>query len=343
MKAAVMRGIRDVRIEDIPVPPVLDEEALVRIRSVGVCGSDIHYYTHGKIGRYVVQPPFLLGHECAGEVVEVGAAVRNVRPGDLVAVEPGVPCRRCRFCREGRYNLCPDVVFLATPPVDGAFAEYIAHSADFLFPLDGVSLHEGAMCEPLSTGMQAVRRSGLRMGDTVFIAGVGPIGLCALQAFLAGGAAAVYVSDLDADRCRRAVALGATQAFDASDSELAAKLRDLTHGLGPDIVVETAGSEKATAQSVQMVRAGGVVVLIGLSPAAIIPIDTIAIIDKEIDIRGVFRYANTYPAALSMIRRGAVDVKSMITAEYPLDRAKQALDDVAARKPGVIKAMVVNG
>jgi L-iditol 2-dehydrogenase len=343
MKAAVMRGIRDVRIEDIPTPTIRDDEALVRIRSVGVCGSDVHYYVDGRIGSYIVQPPLILGHECSGEVVEVGKSVRNVKPGDLVAVEAGVPCRRCRFCKEGKYNLCRDIVFFATPPVDGAFTEFIAHPADFLYPLDGVSLHEGAMCEPLSTGMQAERRSGLRMGDSVFIAGVGPIGLCTLQAFRAAGAGAVYLSDLDAERCKRAVALGATEAFDAADTDLAAKIRDLTDGLGPNVFVETAGSTAATAASVEIVRPGGVIVLVGLSPSPIVPMNSFSIIDKEIDIRGVFRYSNTYPAALSMIRRGAVNMKALVTAEYPLERTKEALDDVAARKPGIVKAMVVNG
>jgi len=342
MKAAIMHGVRDVSTGDIPAPVIREDEALVRIRSVGICGSDVHYYVHGHIGPYVVVPPYVLGHECAGEVVEVGRAVTNVRPGDRVAVEPGVPCRRCGFCKGGRYNLCRDVVFLAAPPVQGALVEYLAHAADFLFPLPGnVSLHEGAMCEPLSTGMQAVRRSGLAMGDRVFIAGVGPIGLVTLQAFRAAGAGAVYASDLAPERLALARDLGATATFDARDPDLVAKLRDLTDGLGPEIVVETAGSPEATTASIDMVRPGGVIVLVGLVPAATIPMNALGIIDKEIDVRGVFRYANTYPAALAMVARGAVDVKRMITSEYPLDRAGEAFADVAARKPGTIKAMVV--
>jgi L-iditol 2-dehydrogenase len=343
MKAAVMNGVRDVSVERIPEPTLKSDEAMVRIGSVGVCGSDIHYYAHGKIGRYVVEPPFILGHECAGEIVEVGSEVTDLAPGDRVAVEPGVPCRRCVYCKGGKYNLCRDVIFLATPPVQGAFVEYLPHPADFLFKLpDGVSLNDGAMCEPLSTGMQAVHRSGLTMGDSVFIAGVGPIGLSALQAFLAAGAGKVYVSDTRAERIEVALKLGAAAGFDPTDGDMAAELRELTDGLGPDVVVEAAGSEAATAESVEIVRAGGVVVLVGLAPTATVPFDTIGIIDKEIDVRGVFRYANTYPAALAMIARGAVDMGAMVTDEYPFDEAPAALADVAAGKPGTIKAVVTN-
>jgi len=343
MKAAIMNGIRQVGIEEIPQPEIRPDQALVAIRAVGVCGSDIHYYTHGRIGDYVVNPPFILGHECAGVIVEVGSQVTNVAPGDRVAVEPGVPCRRCVFCKQGRYNLCRDVVFLATPPVNGAFAEYIAHAADFLYKLpDNASFNDGAMCEPLSTGMQAVNRSGLRMGDSVFVAGVGPIGLMTLQAFRAAGAGAVYVSDLDTSRLELAKKLGATTVFQANDADLISELRDLTDGLGPDIVVETAGSERATAQSIDIVRPGGVVVLVGLAPTAGVEMNTLAAIDKEIDIRGVFRYANTYPAALSMIARGTIDVTSMVTAEYPFEDTDRALSDVADRLPGIVKAVVTN-
>jgi L-iditol 2-dehydrogenase len=344
MKAAVMHGVGDIQIENVPKPNMKDDEALVEIRSIGVCGSDVHYYEHGRIGNYIVTPPFILGHECAGVVVEVGDRVNNVTVGDRVAIEPGVPCRKCVFCRTGKYNLCREVVFLATPPVQGAFVQYLAHAADYLFPLpDNVSLHEGAMCEPLSTGMQAVSRSGLKLGDRVFIAGVGPIGLSALQAFRAAGAGAIYVSDLDQSRLENARNMGATEAFDATDPSLPDTLREICDGHGPEIAVETAGSEKATVQCLDVVRPGGAVVLVGLAPSATVPVNTLDVIDKEIDVRGVFRYANTYPSAIALIASGAVDVKSMVTDEYSLDDAGRAMADVAQRKPGTIKAVVTNG
>ena len=343
MKAARMYGIRDIRIDDIPQPEIGADDALIAIKATGICGSDVHYYTHGKIGRYVVEAPFVLGHECAGIVEEVGENVTNVKPGDRVAVEPGVPCRTCTFCKQGKYHLCRDVVFLATPPYGGSFQEFMPHAADFLFPLaDEVSLPEAAMVEPLSTGMQTVRRSGLKLGDRVFIAGMGPIGLATLQAFLAGGAGAVYVSDVDDERLKLAKEFGAAKAFDAGDENLSEELRDLTEGFGPEITVETAGSVEATKLVADAVRPGGVAVLVGLAPEATVPFNVLDIIDKEIDVRGVFRYSNTYPAALSLIARGAVDVKRMITAEYALEDASRAMADVADRKPGIIKAVVTN-
>ena len=343
MKAARMYGIRDIRIDEIPRPEVGEGDALVAIKATGICGSDVHYYTHGRIGRYVVAPPFVLGHECAGIVEETGPGVTNVKPGDRVAVEPGVPCRMCTFCKQGKYHLCREVIFLATPPYGGSFQEYTVHAADFLFSVpDSVSLPEAAMVEPLSTGMQAVRRSGLKLGDRVFIAGVGPIGLATLQAFKAGGAGAIYVSDMDPERLRLARDFGAAETFDAKDDGLADRLRDLTEGFGPEITVETAGSAEATKLVADAVRPGGVAVLVGLAPEANIPFNVLDIIDKEIDVRGVFRYSNTYPAALSLIARGAVDVKRMITAEYRLEDANRAMSDVADGKPGIIKAVVTN-
>ena len=344
MKAAVMTDIGRIAVEEVPDPTCGSQQAIVEIRSVGVCGSDVHYYAHGRIGDFVVQTPYILGHECAGVVVEVGANAGNVKPGDRVAIEPGVPCRHCIFCRQGRYNLCRDVVFLATPPVPGAFVQYLAHDSDCLFPLpDSVSFDEGAMCEPLSTGMQAAKRSGISIGERVFIAGVGPIGLATLQAFKAAGAGAVYVSDLSEERLAVAKELGATEAFNAGDPGVSDEIRDLTEGLGPEIAVETAGSVDATLQGLEIVRAGGVVVLVGLTPEAIVPVNTLAAIDKEIDIRGVFRYANTYPAAISMIARGTVDVARMVTDSYELADTDRAFADVVARKPGTIKAVVTNG
>ena len=343
MKAARLYGIRDIRIDDVTVPKPGPRQALVEIRSVGICGSDVHYYTHGRIGRYVVEPPFILGHECSGVVVEVGEGVEHIAPGDLVAVEPGVPCGHCAFCRSGKYNLCPDVVFLATPPYDGAFAEYIVHDADFLFRVpEGVTADEAAMCEPLSTGLQAVKRAELTLGETVFIAGMGPIGLANMQAFKAAGAGAIYVSDIDSARLETALKLGATEAFLATETDLVKELRKRTLGRGPDVVVEAAGSAEATKQTVEIVRPGGRVVLVGLAPEATVPINMLDVIDKEIDVRGVFRYANTYPAALALIAQSAVDMKSMVTAQYPLEKADEAMRDVADRKPGIIKAVVTN-
>ncbi|MGB9682868.1 MAG: alcohol dehydrogenase catalytic domain-containing protein, partial [bacterium] len=160
MKVAVLEKIRNVSIEEREIPKPKEDEVLVRIKSVGVCGSDIHYYNEGRIGSFVVEKPIILGHESSGEVVEVGSKVKSLKVGDRVALEPGIPCRKCNYCKTGRYNLCPDVVFMATPPVDGAFAEYVVHPEDFAFKLpDNVSYDEGALMEPLSVGIYASNRA----------------------------------------------------------------------------------------------------------------------------------------------------------------------------------------
>src|SRR5512141_2535439 len=183
MQTAVLHRAHDLRLEERPIPRPGPDEVLVAIRAVGVCGSDVHYWHEGRIGDFVVQAPLVLGHECAGVVVESGAEVTSLAPGDRVALEPGVPCRRCPACKSGRYNLCPDVIFMATPPVDGAFAQYVVHPADFAYRLpDHASLEEGALLEPLSVGIHAARRAGVGLGDTVLVGGAGPIGLTALLA-----------------------------------------------------------------------------------------------------------------------------------------------------------------
>ena len=182
-RAAVLHAVNDLRIDDVPVSTPGPNEVLLAIRSVGICGSDVHYWEHGRIGRFVVESPMILGHESAGVVEEVGPGVTNLSPGDRVAIEPGVPCRVCSFCKSGRYNLCPDVQFLATPPVNGSMARYMTHAADFCNKLpDHVSLDEGAMLEPLSVGIHACRRGEVGMGSRVLITGAGPIGLVTLLA-----------------------------------------------------------------------------------------------------------------------------------------------------------------
>jgi L-iditol 2-dehydrogenase len=259
MKAAVLHAVDDLRIQDVPVPRLTEpDDVLVRIRSVGVCGSDIHYFREGRIGRYIVGQPMILGHECAGEVVEVGEAVVDLKPGDTVALEPGIPCRKCVFCRTGRYNLCRDVVFFATPPIDGAFCEYVTHPADFAFRLpEGMSLDEGAMMEPLAVGMYAAQRAGIATGDTVAILGSGPIGLMALQAARARGATTLIATDVSPMRLEMARKLGATHALDARDVDVVKAVRDLTGGRGADAVMEAAGTPPTIEQALRAAKSGG--------------------------------------------------------------------------------------
>lgn len=341
MKAAVLQRPHVMTMEERPRPEPGQNEVLVGVGKVGVCGSDVHYYTHGRIGPFVVESPLILGHEMAGTIAAVGPGVTNRSVGQRVAVEPGVPDRVCEFCRTGRYNLCPNVQFMATPPVNGAFAEYVVMPADFVYPLpDHVSLEEGAMIEPLSVAVYAVHRSRLKEGEDVAIVGAGPIGLMTLQAARAGGAGAITIIDLDTRRLSLASSMGATNVVDASREDVAERLNQLTGGRGVDVVFEAAGSPKTAAMAVHLARRGGRVTMIGLPPEDNFPYPLVEAMAKEVDIITVFRYANVYPSAIALVAQGRIDVKSMITHRFSLEEAERALQISDRREDNVVKALV---
>ena len=340
MQVAVLHRALDLRLEERPVPRPEPDDVLVAVRAVGICGSDVHYWRDGRIGDIIVQAPFVLGHECAGIVAEVGSSVTSLAVGDRVALEPGVPCRRCPACRSGRYNLCPDVVFMATPPVDGAFAQYVVHPADFAYRLpDQVSLEEGALFEPLSVGIHAVRRSGIGLGDTVLVGGTGPIGLTALLAARAAGASRVIVSDVVPSRLELARSLGAWETIDARSADLAAEVLRLTGGEGADAAIECSGAEASQRAGLESLRRGGVIVLVGLgAPTVSLPATTLS--NRELDVRGVFRYTNTYPAAVRLVASGQVDLKPLVTHHFPLERVAEAMETAHGRAGGAVKVVV---
>jgi L-iditol 2-dehydrogenase len=328
-------------MEERPRPEPGEGDVLVRVGPVGVCGSDVHYYTHGRIGPFVVERPLILGHEVAGTIVAVGPGVTTRSVGQRVAIEPGVPDRICEFCRSGRYNLCPNVQFMATPPVDGAFTEYVVMPAGFVYPLpDSVSLEEGAMIEPLSVAVYAIHRSGIQAGQSAVVVGAGPIGLVTLQVARAAGASPVYMVDLDPHRLEVAISMGATAAINASEMDPVGEIVKLTGGRGADVVFEAAGSPKTAAMSVHLARRGGRVTMIGLPPEDNFPYPLVEAMAKEVDIVTVFRYANVYPAAIALVAEGRVDVKEMITHRFPLEDAERALQLSDRREDGVVKALI---
>jgi L-iditol 2-dehydrogenase len=340
--ALVLHKIDDLRLEPFPVNEPQDGEVLLEMQSVGICGSDVHYWKRGCIGDFVVRAPMVLGHESSGKVIKVGPNVKNLKEGDRVTIEPGVPCRRCDFCKGGRYNLCADVIFLATPPVHGSIARYHTHAADFCFKLpDHVSYEEGAFCEPLSVGVHACRRAGVSIGAKVLITGAGPIGLVSMLAAKAMGADSIILTDISQSRLDFAKQVGATYVLLAdNDPQVTAKRVVETLGSQPNISIECSGAESSIQTTFYATISGGVVVLVGLGrPLASLPIVNAAI--REIDIRGVFRYANCYPASLSLIASGRIDVKPLITHRYNINESVQAFE--MAESGQAIKVMIQCG
>ena len=346
MPAAVLHGVQDLRVEPVPAPPApAPGEVQIQIGKVGICGSDVHYWQHGRIGDFVVAEPMILGHECAGTVVAVGEGVSDLRAGDRVAIEPGVPRLSTPashfYMKRGQYNLCPDIFFFATPPDHGAFCTLVNHRADFCFKLpDHVSLEEGAMIEPLSTGIYAARVAPVRMGDTVAITGAGPIGLMNLLAARAAGATNVIISDMVESRLQVAREIGATQTVAGGAGELKAAARELTQGRGADVCIECAGHPSALKAAIGAARAGATVVLIGMLAGESAPVDINDLIVREITLRPIFRYNNTFPTGVDLLASGKVDVKPLISRRFELREVPQAFEYVVENRDTCVKAIV---
>lgn len=341
MKVAVMEEKRRITIVEKTIPEIKEDEVLIRIRAAGVCGSDLHYYTEGRIGDMEVEMPFVLGHEVCGTIEKKGSKVTGLNEGQLVAIEPGIPCGDCEFCRSGHYNLCPEVRFLATPPIDGAFAEYVSYPAKWVFPLpDGMTAIEGALVEPLAVGMHATEIAGASLGDTAFVFGCGCIGLTALLALKSRGVAKVYMSDMIQARREKALALGASEVFDPSRDNIAEKIQCLTDGRGVDSVYEMTGNSKALFQTMDLVRKGGVIVLVGMGSESIMPFDFGKLIWNEVQIRTCFRYKNIYPKAIRAIAAKQIDVMELISNQVTLDELPEALEYHVENKAEVIKMVV---
>ncbi|NMB90377.1 MAG: alcohol dehydrogenase catalytic domain-containing protein, partial [Chloroflexi bacterium] len=265
MQAATLYGIRDVRLEQRPVPTPGPGEALLRILSVGVCGSDVHYYLEGRIGHQVVSAPIIMGHEFSAYVTALGPGVEGLDVGDLVAVEPGISCGECEMCQLGHPNLCPHVRFCGTPPVDGVFAEYAVMPARNCFRLPAaITPPEGALLEPLGIAIHAVNLAHLRPGDRVAVLGAGPIGLLCAAVARAAGASAVYASEPLAYRREFARRYAATEVYDPSRQDVVAEVLSATSGRGVDVVFEAAGADETPQQAAGMVRTGGKILLAGI-------------------------------------------------------------------------------
>lgn len=331
MRASVMTGVETLRIEDRPVPAPGPREVLVEVAAVGVCGSDVHYYRHGRIGDFVVDEPMILGHELSGRIAAVGDGVDPGRVGQRVAVEPQHPCRRCTQCTAGRYNLCPEMKFYATPPVDGAFCRYVTIDDDMAHPVpDSMSDEAAALLEPLSVAITTMRKAGVAPGTSVLIAGAGPIGVICAQAAKAFGAARIVVSDPVASRREGALRFGATEVLDP--------MTDDVSSIDPvDAFIDASGVPVAVVAGIKAVGPAGRVVLVGMgADEYALPVSHIQ--NLEITVTGVFRYTDTWPAAIHLVASGAVDLDAMVTGRYDLEHAADALE--SDTDPDSLKSIV---
>ena len=342
MKTAVMLGIGKMGFEERDIPQPKDNEVLVQLEYVGICGSDLHYYETGAIGDYVVKPPFVLGHEPGGTVVEVGKNVKHLKAGDRVALEPGRTCGHCEFCKEGKYNLCPDVVFFATPPVDGVFQEYVAHEADLCFKLpDNVSTLEGALIEPLAVGFHAAIQGDAHLGQKAVVMGAGCIGLVSMMALKARGVSEVYVVDIMEKRLEKALELGAAGVINGAKEDVVQKVNEITNGRGMDLVIETAGTEITTRQAIQIARKGSNIVLVGYSKTGEMTLPMSLVLDKELTFKTVFRYRHIYPMAIEAVAAGKVDLKGIVTDIFTLDEAQKAMDFSVNNMADIVMAVII--
>ncbi|KAL4886123.1 hypothetical protein BJY04DRAFT_229287 [Aspergillus karnatakaensis] len=350
----VLRAVKDVAFEDRSVTPLKDPwDVRVQIAQTGICGSDVHYWQRGRIGDFILESPIVLGHESSGIVTEVGSAVKNLKVGQKVAIEPGVPCRHCDYCRSGSYNLCPDTVFAATPPHDGTLSKYYTTQADYCYPLPyHMDLEEGAMVEPVAVAVQITKVGNVRANQTVVVFGCGPIGLLCQAVSKAYAAKKVIGIDISQSRLDFASAFGADGVFlppkkpegveeEVWSEKLAALIKEKFNlGEGPDVVLEATGAQSCIQTGIHLTKKGGTYVQAGMGKENVVfPITTACI--RDLTIRGSIRYSTgCYPVAVDLIASGKIDVKRLITDRFVFEKAEDAFELVKQGKESVIKVVI---
>ncbi len=343
MKSLVLEEVKRLSLRDFPIEreeSVGPRDVRIQLHTVGICGSDVHYYVHGSIGPFVVKAPMILGHEGAGTVIEVGDAVTTLKVGDRVCMEPGIPDPNSRATRLGMYNIDPAVRFWATPPVHGILRPTVVHPEGFTFKLpDNVSFAEGAMVEPLAVGVHAATKAQIRPGDVALIMGAGPIGLVTALAALAAGCARVYVSDIDEAKLEIAASLGPITPINATKQSPASVILAETDGWGVEVVFEATGSPKAAATIFEALCPGGRVVLIG-GQSEPIAYDAGAAMVREARVENIFRYAHVFPRCVAMLSSGAIDVKPLITRTFAFDDSVHAFETAASAPKGDVKMQI---
>ncbi|MBA8821067.1 NAD(P)-dependent alcohol dehydrogenase [Ochrobactrum sp. GPK 3] len=342
MKALVLERVGELNLRDIDLPTEMGaDDVRIKLHTVGVCGSDVHYYTHGRIGDFVVNEPMVLGHEAAGTVIEVGANVSHLKPGDRVCMEPGIPDPLSRPSKLGIYNVDPAVRFWATPPIHGVLCPVTVHPANFTYKLpDNVSFAEGAMVEPFAVGMQAATRARISPGDTAVVTGCGTIGIMVALAALAGGCSRVLISDLSEAKLELAETYAGITGINLREVNILDAVNEATENWGADIVFECSGAPAAIRDLFKIVRPGGTVVLVGLPPEPVL-FDVSGATARECRIETVFRYANVFDRALALIAAGKVDLKPLVSGTFTFDESITAFVRAAEGRPTDVKLQII--
>lgn len=341
MKALVLEKKGQLNLRDFPVS--LDagpNDVRIATHTVGVCGSDVHYFTHGKIGPFVVNDPMILGHEASGTVLEVGAAVTHLKRGDRVCMEPGIPDPNSRASKLGIYNVDPAVRFWATPPIHGCLTPEVVHPAAYTYKLpEAVSFAEGAVIEPFAIGMQSALRARIQPGDVAAVTGAGTIGIMVALAALAGGCAKVIVADLAQPKLDIVGAYAGVEVVNINERSLTEVIAEKTDNWGADVVFECSGAVQAILDLPQMVRPGGAVVLIGM-PVEPVPFDIVGMQAREARIETVFRYANIYDRAINLLASGKVDLNPLISATFSFEDSIAAFERAIEQRPEDVKLQI---
>ncbi|NVN42621.1 NAD(P)-dependent alcohol dehydrogenase [Asaia siamensis] len=330
-------SLREIALDEALGP----DDVRIAIHTVGICGSDVHYYTHGAIGPFVVREPMVLGHEASGTITEIGSAVTDLRVGDRVCMEPGIPDPHSRATRIGHYNIDPAVRFWATPPVHGCLTPSVVHPAAYTFRLpDQVSFAEGAMVEPLAVGVHACVKARLQPGDVCLVTGAGPIGIMTALAALASGASRVFISDYSAPKLAIAGAYPNIVPINLGEGSPAAIIGAYCGtGWGADVTFEASGFEGAYQDALDCTRPGGRLVLVGMPPRKV-AFDIVAAQAKELTIETIFRYAHVYDRAIALIASGSIDLKPLVSASFPFQEGVAAFERAAEGRPDDVKIQI---
>ena len=344
MQALVLEERMKLTLRDMPMErdeAMGPRDVRIKIHTVGICGSDVHYYTHGAIGQFVVNAPMILGHEASGTVTEIGAEVTTLKVGDRVCMEPGIPDPNARATRLGLYNIDPAVRFWATPPVHGVLRPFVVHPEAFTFKLpDSVSFAEAAMVEPLAVGVHAATKAQVKPGDVAVVMGAGPIGLVTALSALAAGCARVFVTDVDETKLSIASRLSpAITALNVANGDSAAEILRQTEGWGAEVVFECSGAPKAAAGVFDPLSPGGRVVFVGI-PVAPFQYDMGKAMVREARVEHVFRYAHVFPRCVGLLASGAIDVKPLITRKFDFAQSIEAFEIAASAPKGQVKMQI---